>query len=183
MRKHVHCGESTVPRADSRAETQAGRTATTTSCRHTLAYGVTQAHFSTPCGCTFAQGVQERELRRASAGGREACALLCAAGCARSRSGLTSILLAFIVQDTAHADTTRSVYPKQRHQTRASRTGVRLQPPTPIADKVGADGADAALYRRDRGSLPPALGRERAGDRAVRSRRGGSVASIAARRA
>ena len=58
MRNTRHCGESAVP-GWREAESQASRTATTTSCRHTLAHGVTPGHFSTPCGCALAQGASE----------------------------------------------------------------------------------------------------------------------------
>ena len=67
------------------------------------------------------------------------------------------------MQHTAHADTSRVILEVQRDQTGAPRAGVGLQPPTPLAVEDGADGTDAALYRRDRGRMPTALGRERPG--------------------
>src|SRR5215207_4250526 len=99
-------------------------------------------------------------------------------------SGLTSILHIPNMQNTAHAyDTTRIVSQEQRDQTGTPRTGVGLQPPASFADKDGADGADAALYCRDCGSLPTTLGRRCPSRRFVRSGGGGSVAAIAAHQA
>lgn len=156
---------------------------TNPSCTDTLAHGVTQRHFSTPCGMQKVQRGR-KELtegqKRASHGVCGSCALLCSGWPAFDTSGLTSILHGLKMQHTAHADTSRVILEVQRDQTGAPRAGVGLQPPTPLAVEDGADGTDAALYRRDRGRMPTALERERPRVRPVRPGRGGSVAAIAA---
>ena len=137
---------------------------TTTSCTDTLAQGVTLRHFSTPCGKqkvqSLSEGVSENGLK-ASRGRCVGCALFCAGRPAFDTSGLTSILLDTKMQHTAHADTSRVLFEIQRNQAGASRAGVGLQPSAPLAVEDRTDGADAALYGRDRGSMPAALERER----------------------
>lgn len=130
-------------------------------------------------GARAGEGEAEGRIR-ASRGVSGSCALFCSGRRAFDNCGLTSILHIFTMQDTAHADTSRIVLEVARDQAGAPRTGVGLQPSAPLAVEDGTDGADAALYRCDRGRVPTTLGRERPSIRPVRPGRGGSVAAIAA---
>ena len=168
---------------DARVRRLSASSGTNLSCTDTLTQGVTQRHFSTPCGMQKVQRGR-KELtegkKRASHGGSGSCALLCSGWPAFDTSGLTSILHRLKMQHTAHVDTSRVILEIQIDQAGAPRAGVGLQPSAPLAVEDGADGTDAALYRRDRGRMPATLGRGRPGLRPVRSGRGGSVAAIAA---
>src|SRR5947207_11586049 len=97
----------------------------------------------------------------------------------KSASGLTPILPYIKVQDTAHGDSSREVPQEPGDQAGAPRAGVRLQPSASVADSDGTDGADAALYCRDHGGMPPPGARASASHRAVRPGRGGAIAHIA----
>ena len=92
------------------------------------------------------------------------------------RCGLTPIQHPVRMQNSSHADATRNVSYDPGNQAGASRAGVGLQPPAPVADQDGADGADATLHCSNRGGLPPPLARAGEGSRSVRPRRGGALA-------
>lgn len=151
---------------------------TATSCTDTLAYGVTRNAIPPPvetqnCHFDVAPGVSRgpKTSLRNSRGIYKLRTIvpLNPSGSASLRPcGLTPILHSPKMQNTAHADTPRSLSEEQGNQARAPRAGVGLQPPASVADTDGADGADTTLYRGDRVGLPPTLARARSGRRTVR---------------
>jgi hypothetical protein len=84
--------------------------------------------------------------------------------------GLTPIMLLRIVQYPAHANETRSIHEAESDQAGAPGSGVRVQSPAPVAHSDGTDGADTALYRRDRLCMPPSEPASGARDGAIRPR-------------
>src|SRR5256885_5486282 len=98
----------------------------------------------------------------------------------RRPSALPPILHSTKVHNIAHDDSSREIHQEPGDQAGAPRAGVGLQPPASVADTDGADGADAALYRRDCDGLSPSLARDGAGHGSFRSRRGGAALGLIA---